>query len=115
MPVSPPVAGPDMDFYIPLFQSLAGGDDRIQPVSPLAPVEPSGVDYLDGLTLFGDQVVPVQQVLPDFNDSSLRESVDSTCLFSCPALSAILLAEHGKDNTRKRVICQGFFWGGEAS
>ena len=53
--VSIPVAGPNMNLYVPLDQSLAGGDDGVPEVSPLTIINPARVYYPYWLTAVSSQ------------------------------------------------------------
>jgi len=53
--VSAPVAGLDMNLYIPLDQSPGSGYDCITEVSSLAIITPPGVEYFYCLTMVSCQ------------------------------------------------------------
>jgi len=73
--VNSPIAGFNVNFYVSLYYPSSGGNDHISKISTTVIVHPSRVDYLYRLTVFSDQLGPVQQVLPDFNNLSLGEIV----------------------------------------
>jgi len=53
--VSAPVAGPDVNLYISLDQSPAGGDNGVPEISPLAVISPAWVYYPYWLAAVGSQ------------------------------------------------------------
>ena len=48
--VGAPIAGPDMNLYIPLSQSANSGNDCIPEIGSLTIIGPSRVEYFYGLT-----------------------------------------------------------------
>jgi hypothetical protein len=59
MPVSLPMAGFDMNLYIPLDYPLAGGDNCVPEISPSVIILSSRVDYPYRLTVGCGQLSPI--------------------------------------------------------